>query len=246
MVVVQAERARIYRLVEHPAVLVLHQPLEQRGAGLEHGRVELAPRLRREVRVRGSPALLGLVLGRRRVRRERRGGVGGGERRGGGGSREGAQALGGGAHLGELGGEAAAQLPPPGGRGGQRESDGGEERAVVGVEGGDAGSLGAGVRFARVGFAGRRGRPGGHSRRVNGCGGSKTAADRRRGFGDLGAEAAEQGGGRCGGGWWGQGRQLLVLCKCRREREDQYFPFPCSVLPLSFVPLLSIAGKKLF
>jgi hypothetical protein len=74
----------------------------------------------------------------------------------------------------------------------------------VGVEGGDAGSLGAGVRFARVGFTGRRGRPGGHSGRVNGCGGSRTAADRRRGFGDLGRRRRNREGVRCDGGGGGK------------------------------------------
>jgi hypothetical protein len=55
------------------------------------------------------------------------------------------------------------------------------------------------VRFAGVGFAGRRGSPRGHSGRVNGCGGSRSAADRRRGFGDFG------GGGGTRRGWVGGG-----------------------------------------
>jgi hypothetical protein len=41
-------------------------------------------------------------------------------------------------------------------------------------------------------------------------------------------------------------RQAAASTVQVQEREDQFFPFPCSVLPPSFVPLLSIVGKKYF
>lgn len=174
VVVVEAKRAGVDGRVEHPAVLVLHQPSEQRAAALEHGRVELPPRLRGEARVGGGVPLLRLVLGDRRVRGQRGGRVGGGERGGRRGGREGAEALASGAHLRELGGEPAAELPAGGRRGRQREGDGADVRPVVSIEGrrdtpaatarrrrlGGVGAGGVGVGFAGERLAGgRRRRP---------------------------------------------------------------------------------------
>jgi hypothetical protein len=83
----------------------------------------------RHGQVRRSP-LLRLVLG---CGWERGAGISGGE---GGGGSEGLERV---EALGDH--EAAAEVTAGGGRGGHREGDGGEERAIVRVEGGDAGGL---------------------------------------------------------------------------------------------------------